>query len=673
MESQSIKDALLEYKSDLESTEDAVKANQIHTQTRTAIVRHLLPGWDESLMPSSSRQLTKTEREQIDQFLEKTPASKLSEALKVQQIVFEKYNVTQNSRNVYKSRLENFIDWVKKQGWIKSSSGRSPWHQAPRMLHGHGGAEKKLLTNRQTKLDKYSLKTHSCWNTQQIEKLVEEVNQFNECLVEEQYPGRLFDPLKPDSVDRYVTQLYQIFGWLVNYKNIQPEESSLNLLVPTSLEALDNNLKLMVFTEPLKKLIKQKDSLEDQIAQYVDTWICQLLKFLKKERHCQSAHTLQLFLGSIQLLVRYQYIGKTKEANYKDIPVMVVVNKHRTACCKTIKTQQPVANLEMKWLDLDKVHTQIVEPLRLECEFRGVDSQLRSITAIARSFKRFLAWGLLTYRPPRRQQELRELKIALYCEINDKPKNLAPNQFIQPLPRDRNTDKYHGYLYKDRDGYWYQDMTAEGYKTGKTYGLQKLRIPNPKFPDGTEFYDYLEAYLYGYWRDRQGNWVSAVSTTKAPSAGHQLYPLRMALRLKNDHNFVFFGTRNGEPFNNSDFGDFFKKSAHRLTGQLLTPHLLRDIYASWFLDRAYTEDIIRSLAYAMGHSVEEMRRTYDKRKAQRKYEPIQQKLDETISQLIGFNEVVTMASDTPPAGADPVAWRLLTPEQKTKYRNLIAA
>jgi hypothetical protein len=95
-------------------------------------------------MPSSSRQLTKTEREQIDQFLEKTPASKLSEALKVQQIVFEKYNVTQNSRNVYKSRLENFIDWVKKQGWIKSSSGRSPWHQAPRMLHGHGGLRKNF-------------------------------------------------------------------------------------------------------------------------------------------------------------------------------------------------------------------------------------------------------------------------------------------------------------------------------------------------------------------------------------------------------------------------------------------------------------------------------------------------------------------------------------------------
>jgi len=673
MEFQSIKDALLRYESDLKSTEKAVKANQIYSQTRTAIVRHLIAGWEESLMPSNSCQLTKTEREQIDQFLEKTPVSKLSEALKVQQIVFEKYNVTQNSRNVYKSRLENFIDWVKKQGWIKSSNGRSPSRQTPRMLHGHGGAKKKLLTNRLTKLSKYSLKTHSCWNTQQIEKLVEEVNQFNECLVEEQYPGRLFDPLKPDSAARYITHLYQIFGWLVNYKNIQTEQLSLNLLVPTSLEELNKNLKLMVFTEPLKKLIKQKDSWEDQIAQYVDTWICQLLNFLKKERHCQSAHTLQFFLGSIQLLVRYQYMGKTKEVNYKDIPVMVVVLKHRVACCKMIKKQQPIANLEMKWLDLDKVHTQIVEPLRLECEFRGANSHLRPITAIASSFMRFLAWGLLTYRPPRRQQEIRELKIALYCEINDKPNNLAPNQFIQPLPRDRNTDKYHGYLYKDRDGYWYQHMTPESYKTGDTYGSQNLRIPNPKFPDGTKFYDYLEAYLYGYWRDRQGNWVSAVSTTKAPSAGHQLYPLRMALRLKNDHNFVFFGSHYGKPFNNSNFGDFFKNSAHRLTGQLLTPHLLRDIYASWFLDHPYTEDMIRSLAYAMGHSVEEMRKTYDKRKAQRKYEPIQEKLYETITQFYGFDEVVAVASDTPPAGADPVMWKILTPEQKTKYRNLKAA
>ena len=211
-------------------------------------------------------------------------------------------------------------------------------------------------------------------------------------------------------------------------------------------------------------------------------------------------------------------------------------------------------------------------------------------------------------------------------------------------------------------------MAPESYKTGKTYKYQNLSIPNPKFPEGKDFYDYLEAYLYGYWRDRQGNWVSAGNTTEAPSAGHKLYALRMALSPKNDHNFVFLGSQTGKPVGSMVFARYFAESAHRLTGQLLSPHLLRDIYASWFLDHPYTEDIIRSLAYAMGHSVEELRKTYDKRKAQQKHEPIQKKLNETLNQLYGFNEVEVVTSNTPPEGIDPVLWAILTPEQKTMYQ-----
>ncbi len=669
MESQSILDMLLAYKSHLESIEKPLKANQVYSQTKSSIVRHLIPGWDELLMPSSSRQLTKIETDRIQEFLGKTSVSKLNEALKIQERVFEKYSVKPSSRNVYKSRLENFINWVREQGWIKSSSGCSPSRRTPKMRYGHGSNSKKLLTNKPAKLGGYSLKTHSSWNTQKVEKIVEQVNQFYDCLVDERYPSRLFKQVKPSTALTYVRHMYQMFGWLVNYKNIQPEQLSLNLLVPTSLEFLNNNLKLMAFTEAEKKLITQKDSWEDKIAQYVDIWICQLLNFLEKERCCQSGGTLGQFICSIHALVRYQYLDKAKDAKYKDIPVMTVVNKHAGDCSKTLKNQQPIANLEMKWLDLDQVHKQIIEPLRLECEFRNSAHDLRTITAIAASFTLFLVWGLLTYRSPRRQQELRGLKIAPYCQIN-KPKNLAPNQFIHPLPRERNTDKYQGYLYKDAEGNWYQHMTPESYKTGKTYGLQNLRIPNPRFPDGKYFYDYLEAYLYGYWRDRKGNWVSAGSTTEAPSAGHKLYALRMALSPKNENNFVFIGSRKGQPYDGRHFSRFFKGSAHRLTGQLLTPHLLRDIYASWFLDHAYTEDVIRSLAYAMGHSPEELRKTYDKRKAQQKHEPIQKKLDETLNQLFGFNDVVAVENDTSPEGVDPLLWKILTPEQKTEYQKL---
>jgi hypothetical protein len=328
MESQSILDVLLAYKSHLESIEKPLKANQVYSQTKSSIVRHLIPGWDELLMPSSSRQLTKIETDRIQEFLGKTSVSKLNEALKIQERVFEKYSVKPSSRNVYKSRLENFINWVREQGWIKSSSGCSPSRRTPKMRYGHGSNSKKLLTNKPAKLGGYSLKTHSSWNTQKVEKIVEEVNQFYDCLV-------------------------------------------------------------------------------------------------------------------------------------------------------------------------------------------------------------------------------------------------------------------------------------------------------------------------------------------------------MALSPKNENNFVFIGSRKGQPYDGRHFSRFFKGSAHRLTGQLLTPHLLRDIYASWFLDHAYTEDVIRSLAYAMGHSPEELRKTYDKRKAQQKHEPIQKKLDETLNQLFGFNdELKVVTINAPPEGIDPALWAILTPEQKTMYQKL---
>jgi len=52
---------------------------------------------------------------------------------------------------------------------------------------------------------------------------------------------------------------------------------------------------------------------------------------------------------------------------------------------------------------------------------------------------------------------------------------------------------------------------------------------------------------------------------------------------------------------------------HGLTGVRVTPHLLRDIYATYYLDQGASDALIRSLAYAMGHSVETLRKIYDRR------------------------------------------------------------
>lgn len=301
------------------------------------------------------------------------------------------------------------------------------------------------------------------------------------------------------------------------------------------------------------------------------------------------------------------------------------INKRRLS-------DKPVIKKELKWLDFEDILTKVVTPLRQECNYRTFDGTLRSDTAIASSFQAFLTWGLLTFCAPRRQQEFQNLKIATSCPIQ-KPLGLKSNQIIHPLPSNRldKIERYHGYLFKDFDGSWYTDMTSESYKTGKTYGHQKLLIPNELFGDGKTFYDYLEAFLYGYYRDCEGNWVSGGASSNTFVGKSKYIGLRTAFNPKHNH---IFSLKSGGVVSEAAFGEKFAQSAHRLTGKMTTPHLLRSIFATHFLDQGYSQDLINSLAYGMGHSPDELRKEYDRRRPQQKHRPIEETIAGLIQQFV---------------------------------------
>jgi hypothetical protein len=249
------------------------------------------------------------------------------------------------------------------------------------------------------------------------------------------------------------------------------------------------------------------------------------------------------------------------------------------------------------------------------------------------------------------------MKVGLACEL-PRPKGLATDQFIHPRPTDRmtNKEKKFGYLYRNVDGVWYRDMTVESYKTGgyKDHGHQEnLKVPNPVFPDGRYFYDYLEAYLYGYYRDLRGNWVSGgqlVDTPKYPGAWHSL---RMVLNPTGDHRHLFVMPKMGKPYTQARLMQVVQHHAHRLTGKLITPHFLREIYTTWFLDGGYetllgseTEvlsnlshtKIISALAYAMATSVEMLLKVYDRRRPDDKRKAVEKVMEAVVQKLIGETE-----------------------------------
>ena len=311
-------------------------------------------------------------------------------------------------------------------------------------------------------------------------------------------------------------------------------------------------------------------------------------------------------------VAKFHYRHFDEDDNYAQVPLIRFIRNRINQLSKQKKTEQPVADMSKKWMELPVFRDEVLEPLRLCCRRRKNCGDMRELSAVAWSLEGYVIVGNLTYMPPRRQQEIRDLKLSLSCPIK-RPANLAPGGLVHPLPPDRliGKNRKHGFLYRDEKGIWYRDMTPESYKTGHIYGHQVLKIPNIRFSDGSSFYDYLEMWLYGYYYAPNG--VLKANGSKFDPAGcyqPRIYETRALFNP--DHNFVFC-QQNSTNFKATNVGKFFTNLCHGLTGVRVTPHLLRDIYATYYLDQGASDALIRSLAYAMGHSVETLRKIYDRR------------------------------------------------------------
>jgi site-specific recombinase XerD len=105
------------------------------------------------------------------------------------------------------------------------------------------------------------------------------------------------------------------------------------------------------------------------------------------------------------------------------------------------------------------------------------------------------------------------------------------------------------------------------------------------------------------------------------------------LEFNANHDFVFV-QRNGKPFALERMYQHLSTAAHALTGQRVSPHLVRDIFATYFLDNGASDGDVASLAYAMGHSQEMLRASYDRRTPEQKHRPIQSALSKVVQESL---------------------------------------
>ncbi|WP_204140730.1 hypothetical protein [Halomicronema sp. CCY15110] len=408
------------------------------------------------------------------------------------------------------------------------------------------------------------------------------------------------------------------------------------------------------------------DDFEDLALEYAD---------FMAARGCVN-RTISSDLVSLTRLCQYQYRGQYLNKHGNDIPLMGRLRELINYYEELSSNELAAIPLELKWLDLPHVINHVTLPAFRWTEHRTATWSKRSDTKIADDFANAIMFAVFTLMPPRRSGEWCRAKIAMACDLKSRPDDLREGEWIWPLPSDRRSqdeikfsyltrqyvhvdpqtgEKFGPYLgtmppadrYLERVPMWFKDTPPRAAKSGDSHRYQRITILNRQVYQGKTLYDFLEAYLMGYWRDKRGNWVSLGRSLERPHEKFKYHELRSSL-LKIEEasgeqpaGWFFLGRKSGKAIRIGDFGTKFALAFNRMTmhAQLgrryMNPHLMRSVYAVYMIENSSSLAELKSLATAMGHTMETLERIYDKRRPDQKMRLIEVKVQKTIDDICG--------------------------------------
>ena len=140
----------------------------------------------------------------------------------------------------------------------------------------------------------------------------------------------------------------------------------------------------------------------------------------------------------------------------------------------------------------------------------------------------------------------------------------------------------------NRDGKWFIEQRASDFKTGDSFcknGQKRvIELPESLYPFFTEW---LEK-----WRP-----------------------------IFNPKHGYFFTRVNGTPLDTSALSSYFRNRSYRLTGQLFTPHMVRDSIVTHLKLSGAEDTVLAALADLMAHSQRTQAQIYDRRTPSQKVAP----------------------------------------------------
>lgn len=559
----SLFDAWLSYEAYLQATLPEKKAEALLAQTRTALLRYTLPGWGFSVF--KGQRLTAQEREQGLQFLKQIRLEQLQEAPDFQEKSFEELNVAGNSRRNYRWALNGFIDWCKQQTWAASVSWAEEKRVTPRKREKKGSAVDRGATSAKSRFS-YRLPEE-----QISASLQKELAAFRNFLTKGE------SCVSERTAQMYKQQVLRLLGWFHQVQGIPLEDLSLETIVPKPSTRDEKSAAFwaQVYLEWLRdSRLKDSDVPKHELI---------------------SPHTASKIISTWLAAAKFVYREEIEVIGWKNperIPPLQALSDLRRSMRSQLESYERLSYQQkdlMTWPEF----LELGELLRDECNpwflqstqsKRGGSTrgQLRSLSAIAQSYQRFLCLALLSYIPPPRLGELWRLKISLpfSCDLEHRTNNVHTGENFS--------------FYYDGSQWWIRIveikcMVDNKYDPTKMSGRQIL-IPNLYYGNNRYFYQYLEEWLLHYdYQNEQGETLSVPG-------------LRSCLNPQHDY---LFTPKYGQSYNSSSFGMFLKHAVGRVTGKHVSS--LRRMFCTYVSEtNKLASADVENIARSMGHSIEHL-------------------------------------------------------------------
>lgn len=390
--------------------------------------------------------------------------------------------------------------------------------------------------------------------------------------------------------------ILRFLGWYKKHYNLTIEEISIKNIFPiispyTYLEGCDfSNMSEKKLTEiAIKKLyleqgIKAKSKEFRKIINiYLHNYHHKLALSTKKTR-LQSLINFTYFL--------YKDITDIEENDdFQDISLIKTLRvcSRDIDKIKQIKEEKPIP---FTWSEIEDVCERLRKEATQNYEYDGRKKSKRGGKLTKRQkaihLQKFLAIAFFCVMPPDRQRTFWELAFGetLKYGIRDKERNtFTPYNELKP----KEEPKY------------YIHLKPHQYKTGNTYGTYWHEIENITYEDGSQFYDYLNQWLFEGYRDE-------LATARKTNA-------------------IFIRTREGIGFRDdsgrdeyipSIFSEYIRKIFSCKTKFPLRPHALRKIYVTHINNLNLDESTKKAIAYMMHHKFSTANKDYNKQSSDEK-------------------------------------------------------